>query len=61
MCSERAYHGSAVGDSAGDQAGQGSLTQQTDIDEDGERPELVPLPDDEFKDCLLYTSDAADE
>jgi RNA polymerase sigma-70 factor (ECF subfamily) len=53
MCSNEAYHGSAASDSADGQTGRVSLTNRTDTDEaDAERAELVPLPDDEFKDQL---------
>ena len=53
MCSNDGYNGLAAGDSADDQVGRNSLTHRPDSEEaEAERPELVPLPDDEFKEQL---------
>ena len=52
MCSNEAYHQRPADDSAAEESGRDPLKQQPDPGEDGERPELVPLPDDEFKEQL---------
>ncbi len=53
MCSNKAYHGWVVDESASGEAGRDKLKQRADSEEaEAERPEPVPLPDDEFKDQL---------
>ncbi len=52
MCSNEAYHERAADESVTNQTGRDPLKQQPDRDEEAERPEPVPLPDDEFKEQL---------
>jgi len=53
MCSNDAYHEAGSDDAAEGQAGRVSVSDDDDDHEvEAERPETVPLPDDEFKDQL---------
>jgi RNA polymerase sigma-70 factor (ECF subfamily) len=52
MCSNDAYHQAGADKTAEVQTGRISLTDDEDHDAEIERPELVPLPDDEFKEQL---------
>jgi len=51
MCSNNTYHETGAGDSADVQPGRVPLSDHDDHEAE-ERPELVPLPDDEFKEQL---------
>ena len=53
MCSNEAYDAAAADESDATRPGRESVSEESDHEADvGPRPELVPLPDDEFKDQL---------